>query len=112
MTQAVEDSGYQYDFIVPQQLAAGVLAEKGDKALLLPQVTCLSEEEIAAVGKFVEGGGAAAFDLPPGILDWHGRSRLQPPAWTGPNVIVRIPVIPATDSGGSRPPVPEQGGRV
>jgi len=25
---------------------------------------------------------------------------------------VRIPVIPATDSGGSRPPVPEQGGRV
>jgi hypothetical protein len=25
---------------------------------------------------------------------------------------LRIPVIPATDSGGSRPPVPEQGGRV
>jgi hypothetical protein len=27
-------------------------------------------------------------------------------------LLVRIPVIPATDSGGSRPPVPEQGGRV
>jgi hypothetical protein len=25
---------------------------------------------------------------------------------------LRIPAIPATDSGGSRPPVPEQGGRV
>ena len=28
------------------------------------------------------------------------------------NICMRIPVIPATDSGGSRPPVPEQGGRV
>jgi len=94
MTQAVEDSGYQYDFIAPQQLAAGVLPQKGYKVLLLPHVTCLSDGEIAALGKFVAAGGAVVHDLPPGVLDGHGRSRTPTPSWSGPKVVA-LGALPA-----------------
>jgi hypothetical protein len=94
MTQAVEDSGYQHDFIAPQQLAAAVLPDRGYKAVLLPRVTCLSEGEIAALDQFAAAGGAIITDLPPGVLDGHGRARPRPPTWTGPNIIT-LGALPA-----------------
>ena len=83
LARALEDNSLQYDFIAPQQLAAGVLAERQYRVLLLPQVTCLSDAEIKAVQAFLAAGGKVAFDRAPGVLDEHGKPRAAAPQLAG-----------------------------
>lgn len=84
--QALEDAGLQYDFLAPEQIAAGFLKQGGYKVLLAPQAMCLSEAQRAAIADFVSGGGALVYDRVPGVLDEHGRSREAAPTWAGDRV--------------------------
>jgi len=87
VTRAVEDAGFQYDFIAPEQLEGGILAERGYRALLLPGVTSLSDAELSSIRAFAAAGGAVVWDRQPGPLDAHGRSRPEAPAIDGPKTI-------------------------
>jgi hypothetical protein len=69
--QALEDAGYQYDFLTTEQIEAGKLA--GYKVLILPDSIALSDSETAAIRKFVEGGGLLLADGETGLMDGHGR---------------------------------------
>ncbi len=87
MARAVEDAGLQYDFIAPEQLEAGILAERGYRAVLLPGATSLSDEELSSIQTFAAAGGAVIWDRQPGALDAHGRSRPEAPVIDGANVV-------------------------
>lgn len=78
LTRAVEDAGFQYDFVAPAQLADGVLKQRGYKVLLLPGATSLSDAEVAAVNEFGRAGGQVLFDQRPAVMDEHGKARPQP----------------------------------
>lgn len=93
IAQALEDAGLQYDFVAPEQVAAGVLPQRGYKALLAPQVTCLGEAQRTAIASFLTGGGALLYDRLPGELDEHGRARASAPPWTGERVVA-LPALP------------------
>lgn len=67
--QALEDAGYQYDFLTTEQI--GKLA--GYRVLILPDSLALSDGEVAAIRKFVEGGGLVLADGETGLMDGHGR---------------------------------------
>jgi hypothetical protein len=69
--RALEDAGYQYDFLTTEQIEAGKLA--GYKVLILPDSIALSDSETAAMRKFVEGGGLLLSDAETGLMDGHGR---------------------------------------
>jgi hypothetical protein len=69
--QALNDAGYQYDFLTTEQIEAGKL--KGFKVLVLPDSLALSSVELAAIRKFVEGGGLLIADAETGLMDQHAR---------------------------------------
>lgn len=67
----LRDLQVQYDFVSPEQLAAGQLS--GYRAVLLLWNQCLSASEAAALERFVEAGGTVIADLLPAIRDEHGK---------------------------------------
>jgi len=56
-----------------QQLAGGILEQKGISALILPEAVALSEAEVKVIREFVERGGILIADLRPGCLSGHGK---------------------------------------
>lgn len=68
-----EDLLHQFDFISPQQVAAGAL--KNYKALLMPRIKALSDAEVEAVRSFVAAGGRVLVDESPGGYDELGMKR-------------------------------------
>jgi hypothetical protein len=73
----LEDCGYQYNVVTPEQVTAGVLQKEGYKVLILGRTICLSDAEAAAIRKFVEQGGTVIADYLTGVLDEHGKGRPQ-----------------------------------
>jgi len=69
--QALEDAGYQYDFLTTEQIEAGKLA--GFKVLVLPDSIAVSDGEVAAIRKFVENGGLLIADAETGLMNGHAR---------------------------------------
>jgi hypothetical protein len=74
----IEDLGLQYDFIAYGQIENGELAKHGDRVLILPRSSALSEAETRAMEAFVAQGGLLIADGQPGQFDEHGR-RWQSP---------------------------------
>ena len=71
----LEDCGYQYNVVTPEQVVAGVLEKERYKVLILGRTICLSDAEAAAIRKFVEQGGTVIADYLTGVLDEHGKGR-------------------------------------
>ena len=69
----VEDMLYQFDFVSPEQVSAGVL--DGRKVLIMPRIKALSDVEIAALSRFVKAGGRIVADELPGEYDELGNRR-------------------------------------
>ncbi len=76
------DAGFQYHFISYEQLASGILKERGYRALVLPLSQALSPAEKQAVGELVRAGGVVIADLRPGVLDGHCKPD-DDAAWRG-----------------------------
>lgn len=72
-TAALEDMGYQYDYVAYDAVEEGALAERGFKALVLPGSIALSEKEARQIRAFVKGGGLLIADVKPGQTDGHGK---------------------------------------
>ena len=70
-TQALEDIGYQCDYVAYDRIESGDLA--GFKVLVLPGSIALSETEAARIRAFVKAGGTVIADVPPGQTDGHGK---------------------------------------
>jgi hypothetical protein len=73
----LEDCGYQYNVVTPEQVTAGVLQKEGYKVLILGRTICMSDAEAAAIRRFVEQGGTVIADYLTGVLDEHGKGRPQ-----------------------------------
>ena len=69
--QALDDGGYQYDFLTTEQMEAGKL--EAYKVLILPDSIALSDGEANAIRKFVERGGLLICDAETGLMDGHAR---------------------------------------
>jgi hypothetical protein len=80
----IEDNGYQWRMLCPEQVAQGQLKlydpKTGDgfKVLLLPEILTLSAAEAKAIADFVAAGGTVIADKTPGLYDGHCRKRDQP----------------------------------
>jgi hypothetical protein len=69
--QALEDAGYQYDFLTTEQIGAGKLRDY--RVLILPDSIALTNDEVAAIRQFVRHGGLLLTDAETGLMDGHGR---------------------------------------
>jgi hypothetical protein len=68
---ALEDMGYQYNFVATQQIEAGELIQKGYKLLILPYSIALSDKEAEQIREFAENGGTVLGDFQTGLMDEH-----------------------------------------
>jgi len=77
--QALEDASYQYDLLTTEQIEAGRLP--GYRALILPDSIALSDKEVYAIRKFVNGGGLLIADAETGLMNghatWQNQGRLD-----------------------------------
>ena len=73
----VEDLLYQHDYVAPEQMLAGKLADY--KVLLMPRINAMSDAEVAAVKAFLANGGKVVADELPGGWDELGVKREQNP---------------------------------
>jgi len=84
----IEDNGYQWRMLCPEQVALGQLkvydpkTGEGFKVLLLPEILTLSAAEAKAIGDFVAAGGTVIADKTPGLYSGHCR-KLETPALAG-----------------------------
>ncbi|HEV2424227.1 MAG TPA: beta-galactosidase trimerization domain-containing protein [Terriglobia bacterium] len=69
--EALEDSGYQYDFLTTEQIEAGKLSNY--HVLILPDSIALSDGEVAAIHRFAARGGFIIADAETGLMDGHAR---------------------------------------
>lgn len=69
--EALEDAGYQYDFVTTEQVEAGKLANY--RVLILPDSIALSDAEVAAIHRFTAAGGFVIADAETGLMDGHAR---------------------------------------
>lgn len=69
--QALDDAGYQYDLLTTEQIDLGKLANY--RVLILPDSIALSDSEVDAIRKFVEGGGLLLSDVETGLMNGHAR---------------------------------------
>jgi hypothetical protein len=76
--RAIEDSGFQYNFVSYGQMEQGELIRGGYRVLVLPRSTALSTAEVRAIRDFVEQGGTVIADGEPGRFDEHGRKLAAP----------------------------------
>ena len=70
----LNDLALGYEFVAAEQLRQGVLATGKYRLLILPLACAMSAEEVAAVRKFVDNGGALVADLAPAVADEHGHA--------------------------------------
>lgn len=68
--QALEDAGYQYDFLTTEQIEAGKLSQY--RVLILPDSISLTDAEVADIRQFVHRGGLLLADAETGLMDGHG----------------------------------------
>jgi hypothetical protein len=99
--RALELAGLTPRLLSPQTLTSGTLERDGTCVLILPQAVALSPDEIAAIRRFAEHGGAIIADGEPGRFDEHGRPLDAPAlgdlfapggsavAWTPPNTLAQ-----------------------
>lgn len=71
MKSLIEDAGERWDLVFEDMLLSGE-AEKKYKVLCLPAVMVLSENEIAALERFVKNGGVLIADTMTGWFDENG----------------------------------------
>ncbi|MHC4917933.1 MAG: hypothetical protein ACYTGB_20870, partial [Planctomycetota bacterium] len=71
----LEDRGLRPVFVTDAQIAAGELAERGIKVLVLPRSIAISAPAAAAMREFVAGGGTLVADSFAGRMDEHCRER-------------------------------------
>lgn len=69
--QALDDAGYQYDLLTTEQIDLGKLPNY--RVLILPDSIALSDSEVDAIRKFVEGGGLLLSDVETGLMNGHAR---------------------------------------
>ena len=67
----LENLGYSYDLVCPEQLAENGMADYA--VLALPSCLALSDEEVSAIRAFHARGGTLVADVLPGQFDDHGR---------------------------------------
>ena len=77
--EALPRLGCSYDYVSPEQLAEGVAARKGYKALVLPDAAAMDDAEIVAIAAFVRAGGTLVADGMPGRLKANCRARPSSP---------------------------------
>lgn len=77
----LEDLLYQHDFVAPEQVVAGALADR--RILFLPCILALSDAEVAALKRFVRQGGRLVADRMPGDYDELGVRRKANPFTPG-----------------------------
>jgi hypothetical protein len=73
---AIEDLGFQYDFVAPEQALRDGLKTYG--VLILPAARSLSDGEVAAIAAYHATGGHVIADVAPAGFDEHGTPRSQP----------------------------------
>ncbi|MFB3883217.1 MAG: beta-galactosidase [Armatimonadota bacterium] len=73
--RALEDLGYDYDFVSTQQILDGVLEQRGYKAFIMPESLAISDSEAAAIQRYAESGGTVIADFLPGVFDEHAKRR-------------------------------------
>lgn len=84
----IEDNGFQWRMLCPEQVALGQLKNydpktgDGFKVLLLPEILTLSAADVKAITAFVAAGGTVIADKTPGLYDDHCR-KLEAPALAG-----------------------------
>ena len=74
----LQHAGVQPHWLSPALLADGALEVRGIRLLVLPHVLALSDQEAAAITRFVRRGGVVLADVTPGAFDGHGRQRATP----------------------------------
>ena len=75
LSETLKDMGLQYDFVAHEQVERGALTERGYQAFILPLALSLSDEEIAALERFVHGGGTLIVIGDAGVVNENGRVR-------------------------------------
>ena len=65
----LDDLGLSFRFVASPQVEAGALA--GERVLVLPYSTALSDREVAEIRRFVEAGGLLLVDAASGLFDEH-----------------------------------------
>ena len=74
--KALEDCGFQYEYLSYEEVAEGMLRHGGFKVLIMPQSRAISRAEAIQIRGFVRDGGIAIADIVPGILNDKG-TRLE-----------------------------------
>jgi len=69
--QAIEDLGYQCEFLARPQLESGELAKRDYRAFILPYSVSVSEKEAEALRRYVQQGGLLIADAKAGLMDEH-----------------------------------------
>jgi hypothetical protein len=76
---ALEDLGYQYNYVPYDEVESGGLTTGGCRALVLPGSIALSDLEVRRIKAFVRGGGLLLADVMPGETDVHGKRLPESP---------------------------------
>ena len=71
MGDLIESTGLDYEYLTPEEIAAGKL--KNFKVLFMPNSQALTQAEVKAMKEFVKKGGLLIADFNPGIMDEHGK---------------------------------------
>jgi hypothetical protein len=75
LCETIKDLGLQFDFVADEQLAAGVLSQRGYKVLFLPLATALSDEDAAIIEAFALDGGRVISVGEVGVFNQYGATR-------------------------------------
>jgi len=70
--KALEDCGFQYEYLSYEEVAKGKLRDAGFKVLIMPQCRALSSAEARQIRGFVHNGGVGIADIVPGVLNDKG----------------------------------------
>ncbi len=73
--KALEDLGFQCEFLCRKQIEAGELRRRGYKAFVLPYSVAISDREAAELRRYVEAGGLLLADGKIGLMDEICRTR-------------------------------------
>jgi hypothetical protein len=73
----LEDCGFQYNVVTPEQIKAGELVEQGYRVLILNRTIAMSDLEADAIREFVRRGGTVIADHLTGLLDERGVGRSE-----------------------------------
>ncbi|NUQ02198.1 MAG: beta-galactosidase, partial [Armatimonadetes bacterium] len=68
LLETLHDLGYQYHHLSTAQLEAGDLSVQREPVFILPLAACLSDQQVAALRRYVEAGGTLLVDGRAGLL--------------------------------------------